>query len=614
MSKTIAVMILCLFCATTVFCQTAYIDTSFAQVPLTFTLNQGQFLPSVKFIAEGNNENLTMKDAEDSSYTYIDDGYNYGPVEKLSSVLAASDSISIKLYSFMEFYNINQNPEFVPENPSNWNSNYFIGNNRDDWRMDVPNYAKITHVNLYNGIDIQYTAEKRRIKYDIIVRKGADPSQIQFKLPLTDLVDGRITYTYTVYLGSTYTKAFFNPPDCFQYIGGKEVKIDLKYKEIQRINGTGGTVYVIAGYDIGAYNPDYDLHIKPKYIDSISYIGKRTIDSITGMDVDDSGNVYATGEATYPATAPDNSTTIYILKLDADNSKPDFVSYIIANIGTVNNPIKVDSLENVYTAGIVRPHTNFPVTENAFDQDNEEQKCFVLKLNCSGNKIDYSTFLGGNGYDLVYDIDIDKNNYIYIAGVTNSTNYPTIPGSYDTVYQNDTEMGFITKMNLDGSALVYSTFLKWADTSDIFIDDSGNAYLTGVTGSYKFPITEGSYNYKYNRSLTSDYQSDVFVTKLDKYGKNLIFSTHFGGTNKEEPRGMTVNSMGDVLVIGSTNSSDFQQLLILLMQLIMVAIMTHLYLNFLIMAVNWVSVHILEALELIMLMGYVWIKIKIFAL
>ena len=132
----------------------------------------------------------------------------------------------------MEFYNINQNPEFLTEEPSSWNSNYFIGNNRDDWRMDVPNYAQITHKNLYNGIDIQYSAEKRRIKYDIIVLKGADPSQIQFKLPLNCLLNGRITCTYTIMLGSTYNKTFFNPPDCYQYIDGKKIKVDLKYKEI----------------------------------------------------------------------------------------------------------------------------------------------------------------------------------------------------------------------------------------------------------------------------------------------------------------------------------------------------------------------------------------------
>ena len=149
-----------LFSSHQAFSQTACIDTSFAQVPLTFTMNQGQFLPSIKFIAEGNNENLTMADAPDSSTGYYP---KQTALEKPSLITADSDSISINLYSFMEFYNINQNPEFVPEEPSSWNSNYFIGNNRADWVMDVPNYAKITHVNLYNGIDLEYTAEKRRI-------------------------------------------------------------------------------------------------------------------------------------------------------------------------------------------------------------------------------------------------------------------------------------------------------------------------------------------------------------------------------------------------------------------------------------------------------------------
>ena len=285
-------------------------------------------------------------------------------------------------------------------------------------------------------------------------------------------------------------------------------------------------------------------------------MGKRTIDSITGMDVDDSGNVYATGEATYPATAPDNSTTIYMLKLNADSGIPEFVSYIIANIGTVNNPIKVDSLENVYTAGIVRPQTNFPVTENAFDQDNEEQKCFILKLNSNGNKIDYSTFLGGNGYNLVYDLDVDKNGYAFVAGYTGSKDFPTTSGAYDTIY-NDVYNGYITKFNSNGSALIFSTFLAGARISDIYIDNFSDIYLTGLTGSYKFPITEGSYSYQYNKTLTSDFQSDVFVTKLDKDGKNLIFSTHFGGMSGEAGNAIKINETGEIFITGTTSSSDF---------------------------------------------------------
>ena len=555
MYKTIAVLILCLLCASPVFSQTAHIDTTFAQVPLTFTLNQGQFLPSIKFIAEGNNENLNEKDVADSSYKYIDDGYDYGPIEKMASVSEISDSISIKLYSFMEFYNINQNPEFLTEEPSSWNSNYFIGNNRDDWRMDVPNYAQITHKNLYNGIDLQYSAEKRRIKYDIIVHKGADPSQIQFKLPLNCLLNGRITCTYTIMLGSTYNKTFFNPPDCFQYIDGKEIKVDLKYKEIQKITGT---VYIIAGYDIGAYNPNYDLHIKPKYIDSVSYMGKRTIDSITGIDVDDSGNVYATGEAGFPANVQVSSTKIYILKLNADNGMPEFVSYVIVNSYVTVKDIKVDNSGNSYIVGTLAfDSENFPTTEDAFDKIIKSAEGFILKINLKGNNLIYSTFLGGNYSDSIDCISIDKEGNAIIAGSTQSLDFPTTPDSYDPLSENRASNMFITKLNSDGSGLIFSTYFKYGNINDIYTDDLGNIYLTGLTGSYKFPVTEGSYNYQYNKTLTKDYKADVFITKFDKDGGKLIFSTHFGGQGSDSGSAIKVNDSGEIFITGFTSSEDF---------------------------------------------------------
>ena len=138
-----------------------------------------------------------------------------------------------------------------------------------------------------------------------------------------------------------------------------------------------------------------------------------------------------------------------------------------------------------------------------------------------------------------------------------SLDFPVTPDSYDPFNENRESNLFITKLNSDGNSLIFSTYFKYGEITDISIDDFNDIYLVGLTGSYKFPITVGSYNYEHNRTLHKDYQADIFITKFDKEGKSLIFSTHLGGSATEEPRGTAVNSLGDVFVVGSTKSLDF---------------------------------------------------------
>jgi hypothetical protein len=143
--------------------------------------------------------------------------------------------------------------------------------------------------------------------------------------------------------------------------------------------------------------------------------------------------------------------------------------------------------------------------------------------------LDYSTFLGGEGFDLGSDIAVDGRGRAYVTGITASANFPTTPGAFDTSFNGGTDAplgfdGFVTKLNASGSALVYSTFLggENGDSGYGIAVRDGKAYVTGVTASANYPTTRGAFD-RNNRG------EDAFVTKLKASGSALDYSTFLGG-------------------------------------------------------------------------------------
>ncbi len=168
----------------------------------------------------------------------------------------------------------------------------------------------------------------------------------------------------------------------------------------------------------------------------------------------------------------------------------------------------------------------------------------------------WSTYLGHTEEDRAMDIALDGSGYVYVTGYTASDTFPTTAGSYQWGYNNGTSV-FVTKLNQDGSDLVYSTYLNGGSADfgyGIAVDDSGYAYVTGYTGSSYFPTTMGAYDVTYNGGT-----SDVFVTKLNKSGSALVYSTFLGGgaTGPDQGYAIAIDGSGNAYVTGYTYNSDF---------------------------------------------------------
>ena len=161
--------------------------------------------------------------------------------------------------------------------------------------------------------------------------------------------------------------------------------------------------------------------------------------------------------------------------------------------------------------------------------------------------LSYSTLLGGSLTDQGYDIAVDQSGNAYVAGTTNSTNFPATAGSFQPTY-NPSGDAFIAKLNDTGTALVYATYLGGrsglADlVFGIAVDSSGNAYVAGGTGSPDFPTTPGAFQTVFSSNPTT------FITKLNPTGSGLIYSTFLGRSNQAAD--IVVDAAGNAYIGGT---------------------------------------------------------------
>jgi Beta-propeller repeat len=224
--------------------------------------------------------------------------------------------------------------------------------------------------------------------------------------------------------------------------------------------------------------------------------------------------------------------------------------------------ITLDSLGNVYLTGNTVSF-DFPTTIGSFATAGQGgTDAFVVKLNRALSAAVYSTYLGGTGDDAGRAIAVDAAGNAYVTGFTNSTDFPTTVGAFQTVFGGGVCSGvscndaFVVKLNPTGSALVYGTYLGGSDSDvglGIAVDGGGSAHVTGGTFSTNFPTTPGSAQ----PLPTPGGSREAFVTKFDAAGSALTYSTFLGGTGNDVGSAVALDTAGAAYVTGSTASAAF---------------------------------------------------------
>lgn len=179
---------------------------------------------------------------------------------------------------------------------------------------------------------------------------------------------------------------------------------------------------------------------------------------------------------------------------------------------------------------------------------------FVSKLAIGGGALVYSTYLGGEFLDQAYGIAADSAGNAYVTGLTGSFGFPVTTNAYQKDFTGSQD-AFVTKLSPFGNNLVFSTFLGTGDTFEtgwgILVDKSNSPIVVGTTNSSTFPVTNGAFDRSYNGGL------DIFATKLDPQGRQIVFSTFIGGNLDDYPTSTTTDLAGEIYVGGYTASTNF---------------------------------------------------------
>jgi hypothetical protein len=528
----------------------------YAALPMTFEMNQGQTDPQVKFLSRGKEYTafLTSGGMVLSLHTT-----SAGPVPGASSHPTSSTTFQFRLLG------ANKRPQAVGENLQPGIVNYFVGNDPAQWHTRVPTYAKVRYRNVYAGIDLIYYGNHQQLEYDFVVAPGADPRQIQFAIQGADetLVDAEGNLILTTAAGELH----FRSPIVYQESNGRRIPVDGGYAMKDSTH---------VGFQLNKYDSSKPLVIDPVLVYS-TYFGASDVYQATSIAVDKSGSVYVAGysdSANFPlntlGSISPNTNHVVITKLDPTGANLVYADYIGGNNQDYAIALALDSANSVYVTGSTQS-SNFPAVNAYQSQQPGPYSGFLTKISADGSALVYSTYLGGNNFDQPAGVAIDSLGEAYVAGYTQSQNFPVANAYQAHALANQGGIygtyGFLTKFSAAGSSLVFSTFLAgntnvleggccWPAPNSainaVAVDANGNAYVAGMTNTYNFPVTLGSF------LTTNTTQQDATVGFTSKFSNagGLDYSTYFYGSGGYPITiaAIAVDNTGSAYITGSAYS------------------------------------------------------------
>ncbi len=385
-----------------------------------------------------------------------------------------------------------------------------------------------------------------------------------------DLVIDPVTLAWSTFVGASVTAGNGYLFDIYVDVAGNTYGTGYYGSDFPTTPGVYGPTYLGGGTYVDAFV--FKLNPTGTGLVYCTYLGgAQKDDEGWAITADAAGNAFVKGVTggQFPVTAGSFDVSyngglsdMFVCKLNPTGTALSYSTYV----GGANQELDVNSYQNdgivvnaageVFTGGRTWSN-NFPTTPGCYD--NSYNGGFtdgvVFRLNAAGSALIYSTYLGGSNtaHECVTDICINSADEAYVTGFTNSADFPTTAGCFQAAHAGSTET-FVTKLNANGTALLYSTFIGGTNYDiggAIAVNTAGEAYITGATASANYPTTAGAYD------ITLGGSGDFFVSRFNAAGTGLVFSTYVGGSGGEGGYDIVLNAEGAPLIAGGGIGTDF---------------------------------------------------------
>ena len=253
---------------------------------------------------------------------------------------------------------------------------------------------------------------------------------------------------------------------------------------------------------------------------------------------------------------------IFIARLSTDGSKllastylggsandglNDDTGGLVRNYGDqLRGDVITDASDNVYISSVTASD-DFPVklgVDTTFNGGKTD--AILLKLNASLSEVTWGTFIGGSNTDASHTLKFDKSGNIFVAGGTNSFDFPVRTDCYQSSLKGQVD-GWIAHISNNGDTIFNATFTGTSDYDQIYfldLNDVDQVFVYGQTLSATFPVSPGVY---------SNPGSGQFLQKFDTKLSLLEFSTVFGSGRRipdVSPTAFMVNECGNIFMSG----------------------------------------------------------------
>ncbi|MCB9688013.1 MAG: hypothetical protein H6738_17905 [Alphaproteobacteria bacterium] len=417
---------------------------------------------------------------------------------------------------------------------------------RSGWRRHLPTWQTLTYDQLWDGIDLRYTATATGVEYAFVVAAGADPGRIALRWRGAE----RATVDAEGGLRVRTNAGELREDHLMAWQGGSAVDVAFEVRDTPE----GPEI----GFRLGPYDPDQPLVIDPDIALWLGFLGGGSYDEGHGVAIDGDGAMVLTGTTSsvdFPDT-PDaldpaigGGVDAFVARIAADGSAMETVTFFGGNGRDRGRDVAVGPNGHLWLVGDTDANeASFPVTTGpdlTFNDQSFGTDVFVAELTADLSDIVYAGYLGGTQPDRGYAIAVDADGSAVVVGETASTDGFPAGGALRANCSRD--CAFVARVAPGGAALSWAGFLAegGAAAYDVVLDAAGGAWVTGGTGDGLW--TAGD--------LGPDHHGgqDAFVARVASDG-SLSGAGYVGGSGDDTGYGLALDDQGRAIVVGVTTS------------------------------------------------------------